>query len=453
MEGSTRRAMLRKRARCAKPEPPMSDTPPCPTARAMAAAMTAQTMTSERAVRACLDRIGAREASLGAWVIVDGERALERAKAVDTSRRVGDRMPTLAGIPIGVKDNIETADLPTGYGSPIYEKHRPAADAACVTQAKNAGAIVLGKTVTTEFAYYSPGKTVNPHHPEHTPGGSSQGSAAAVAAGMVPLAFGSQTAGSLIRPAAYCGVVGFKPSWGLIPRAGVKLLSDWLDTVGVFGRDVEDVAFFVAGLTARPTLRPDGGTRSFRVAVLREPYPCAAEPEAVSVLDAASEALGRAGHVVVDLPAPPMVQPIARLQRLVMAYEMDKSLGHERREHEAKLSAILKTYLDEGRGTSARAYDAAIATTREVMRDIDSFFGEADVILSPSAPGEAPRGLHATGDPAFNRVWTQLQLPCISVPAGKGPNDLPVGVQLAARSGQDVLLLAAALALQTALKG
>ena len=431
----------------------MAEAPACPTARSMVRAMAAHEATAEALVRACLSRIAERDLALGAWMVVDADGALEQARAWDKARTLGDKVPALAGVPIGVKDNIETADLPTGYGSEIYAGHRPVADAASVAQARNAGAIVLGKTVSTEFAYYSPGKTVNPHNAEHTPGGSSQGSAAAVAAGMVPLAFGTQTAGSIIRPAAYCGVVGYKPSWGLIPRAGVKLLSDWLDTVGVFARDVEDAAFFVAGLTARPGLKSEGAPGPYTIAVLREPYPGEAEPEAVATLDRAAEALRKAGHTIVDLPTPKALQPIPRLQRLVMAYDMDKSLGHERRHFENSLSPILKAYLDEGRGTAARAYDAAIATTRETMRDIEAVFGAADVILSPSAAGEAPKGLHATGDPAFNRIWTQLQLPCLTLPAGSGPNGLPVGVQLAARSGQDALLLAVALATETALRG
>ena len=430
----------------------MSEAPICPTARTMAKAMEAGEMTAVQAVQACLDRIAARETEVGAWMVVDTDGALAQAQASDRSRALDDTTHPLAGIPFAVKDNIDTVDLPTGYGSAIYDGHRPAADAASVAQARNVGAIVLGKTVTTEFAYYQPGKTANPHHPEHTPGGSSQGSAAAVGAGMVPLAFGTQTAGSVIRPAAYCGVVGYKPSWGMIPRQGVKVLSDWLDTIGIFARDVEDAAFFAAGLTGRSALRPDGSGGPYKIGVLREPYPAAAEPEAVAVLDAASEALRKAGHEVADLPMPKALQPLPRLQRLVMAYDMDKALGHERRAYESSLSSILKSYLDEGRGISPRAYDAALATTREVQRDIGAVFGGFDVILSPPAAGEAPKGLHATGDPAFNRIWTQLQLPCITVPAGKGPNGLPLGVQLAARSGQDALLLAVALATETALK-
>ena len=430
----------------------MRDVPPTSSARAIAAALKAGTTTSEVEVRACLDRIAERDPALGAFVVLGADAAIAAAQHWDKARKLGDNLPPLAGIPLAVKDNIDTADLPTGYGSEIYDKHRPAADAACVAQARNAGAIVVGKTVTTEFAYYRPGKTVNPHDPERTPGGSSQGSAAAVGAGLVPLAFGTQTAGSIIRPAAYCGIVGYKPTWGLIPRGGVKVISDWLDTVGILARDVEDAAFAVAGLTARPALRPEG-RRTFKFAVLREPYPGTAEPEAVTALDRAMAALEGAGHTVRDLPMPPQLHQLVRLQRLVMAYEMDKALGDERRRHEAKLSSILKSYLDEGRAISTRAYDGAIATTREVMRDIDAVFGDADVILSPPAPGEAPKGLQATGDPAFNRVWTQLQLPCLSLPAGIGPNGMPVGVQLAARTGQDALLLAAALATESALRG
>ena len=429
----------------------MSETLPCPTARSLAADLNAGKTTSEATIRDTLDRIAAHDAALGAFMVVGSEPALEQARAWDKVRKLGDKVPRLAGVPLAVKDNIDTADLPTGYGSELYDKHRPVSDAACVAQARNAGAIVVGKTVTTEFAYYRPGKTVNPHDPERTPGGSSQGSAAAVGAGLVPLAFGTQTAGSIIRPAAYCGVVGYKPTWGLIPRAGVKVISDWLDTVGLIARDVEDAAFAIAGLTARPSLKPEpGGT--FKIAVLREPYPGHAEPEAVVALDRAMAALEKAGHAVRDLPNPPQLQQLAKLQRLVMAYEMDKALADERRRHEAKLSSILKSYLDEGRTISARAYDQAIAATREMIRDIDAIFGDADVILSPPAPGEAPKGLQATGDPAFNRVWTQLQLPCLTLPAGHGPNNMPVGVQLAARAGQDALLFSVALATESALK-
>ena len=429
----------------------MSNAIPFLSARETARLIVTDVVTAESVARVCLETIAEHDGAIGAWHLVDREAAIAQAKAYDRTGALADQPPALGGVPIAVKDNIDTVDLPTSYGSDIYEKHRPAADAACVALAKRAGAIVIGKTVTTEFAYYQPGKTGNPHNTAHTPGGSSQGSAAAVAAGMVPLALGTQTAGSVIRPAAYCGIVGYKPSWGLIPRQGVKVLSDWLDTVGVFARDVEDAAFFVAGLTGRPSLRPTGEGGPFHIAVLRPPYPSEPEPEALTILDRAAGALRAAGHAVRDLPTPAALQNLPRLQRLVMAYDMERALAYERQAFEPRLSSILKTYLDEGKGISPRAYDSAMATTREIQRDLDSLFGEADVILSPSAPGEAPKGLHATGDPAFNRIWTQLQLPCITLPAGFGPNGLPVGVQLTARFGQDAALLVAALALEQAL--
>ena len=431
----------------------MSNAAPIMSARETARLVASHALTAEAAVKTSLAAIAAREPAVGAFHTLAADQALDAARAFDKSAAHAEVPLALGGVPIGVKDNIDTADIPTGYGSAIYEGQRPGADAACVALARRAGAIVIGKTVTTEFAYYQPGKTSNAHNAAHTPGGSSQGSAAAVASGMVPVAFGTQTAGSVIRPAAYNGVVGYKPSWGLIPRQGLKVLSDWLDTIGVFAQDVADAAFFVAALTGRSALVPAGAGSKLRVAVLRAPYAGEAEPEAVAALERASGALRDAGHVVTDLPMPHALQNLPRLQRLVMGYDMERSLAHERRVHETKISSILKSYLDEGKSISASAYDAAMATVKGVQRDMEAVFGEADVILSPSAPGEAPKGLQATGDPAFNRVWTLLQLPAITVPAGFGPNRLPVGVQLSARSGQDAALLAAALTLETALAG
>ncbi len=418
------------------------------TARETARRIAEGDLTAEAAVRACLAAIAASEPAVGAWQVVAAEQAVEAARGFDRARApVG----ALGGVPIAVKDNIDTAELPTGYGSPIYAGHRPATDAACVVAAKRAGAIPLGKTVTTEFAYYHPGKTANPHNTTHTPGGSSQGSAAAVAAGMVPLAFGTQTAGSVVRPAAYCGIVGYKPSWGLIPRQGVKVLSDWLDTVGVFAQDVEDAAFFVAALTGRPELRPAGQARALRVAVLRPPYPEPADADALAALERGASALRGDGHVVVDLPASPTLQALATLPRLVMGYDMARSLAFERDRHANQISNVLRTYLDEGRTVMPEAYDAAMAAVRRAQADMDALFGAADVILAPAAPGEAPQGLDATGDPAFNRLWTLLQTPALTVPAGFGARGLPLGVQLVARPGQDAGLLGAALALEAAL--
>ncbi len=418
------------------------------TARETVRRIAAGALTAEAAVRTCLDAIAAREPAVGAWQVLAGEQALAAARRFEEGGRPAD---LLGGVPIAVKDNIETAALPTGYGSPIYEGHRPIADAACVVAAQAAGAIVLGKTVSTEFAYFQPGRTANPHNLEHTPGGSSQGSAAAVAAGMVPLAFGTQTAGSVVRPAAYCGVVGYKPSWGLIPRGGLKVLSDWLDTIGVFAQDVEDAAFFAAALSGRPNLRPQGQASALRVAVLRPPYPETAEPDALDALERAASALRANGHTVTDLPAPDVLDRMSGLQRLVMGYDMVRSLAHERVHDADRLSPVLRRFLHESAAITPEAYDAAMKTVRETQADMDRVFGSADVILSPPAPGEAPHGLQATGDPAFNRAWTLLQTPCLTVPAGVGARGLPVGGQLSARPGHDAGLLAAALALEAAL--
>jgi len=249
-------------------------------------------LTAEALAAACLDRIEAREAVVGAWQYLDREQVLATARRRDAEPPRGP----LHGIPIAVKDLIDTADMPTGYGSPIYRNHRPTADASCVALAKAAGAVVLGKTVTTEFAAFTPGKTANPRNPAHTPGGSSSGSAAAVADGMVRLAFGTQTAGSVIRPAAYCGVVGYKPSFGLINRAGVKPLADSLDTVGIIASTVEDATFFAGALSERPALRHLAvRSEAPRFGFYRTPMWNQAEPETVAALEAARAALERAG--------------------------------------------------------------------------------------------------------------------------------------------------------------
>ena len=326
----------------------MPDTKAFLSARETAGLIAAEKLTASEAVTRCFETVAEREPAVGAWHVINKEQVLAQAKAYDREVSLSGKPLPLGGVPIAVKDNIDTADLRTSYGSSIYENHQPVTDAASVVLARRAGAIVMGKTVTTEFAYYRPGKTSNPHNSAHTPGGSSQGSAAAVASGMVPLAFGTQTAGSVIRPASYCGIVGFKPSWGLIPRQGVKVLSDWLDTVGVFGRDVEDVAFFVAGLTGRNALRPDGSGGPYEVAVLRAPYPAEPEPETVAALEHAAEALRKAGHGVSDLPTPHSLQNLPRLQRLVMAYDMEKALAFERRAHE--FEPVLDFEVLSGRG-------------------------------------------------------------------------------------------------------
>jgi amidase len=417
-------------------------------ARAAAREIAASRLSAEALVLASLDRIAAREPVVGAWHYLDREAALAAARHCDASTPKGP----LHGVPIAVKDLIDTADMPTGYGSPIYEGHRPVADAACVALARAAGAIILGKTVTTEFACFTAGKTANPRNPAHTPGGSSSGSAAAVADGMVPLALGTQTAGSVIRPAAYCGVVGFKPSFGVIPRAGVKPLCDSLDTVGAMARDVADAAFLAAILGGRPALRhlamPDAPPR---FGFYRTPMWEAAEPATVAALERARAALDRAGARVAEVAIPPEHQGLTAAQETIMGFELVRGLAYERLQHSAELSPRLGQLLDEGMAVRPDSYDAAVAQTAAARARLDGFFGPCEAMLVPAAPGEAPEGLGYTGNPVFSRMWTLLGVPCVTLPAIWGDRGLPTGIQLVGRIGRDAQLIAAALFAERAL--
>jgi amidase len=338
-------------------------------------------------------------------------------------------------VPIAVKDILETADMPTAYGSPIYEGYRPGADAAVVALARAAGMVVLGKTVTTEFATRRPGKTRNPHGLSRTPGGSSSGSAAAVADGMVPLAFGTQTAGSVIRPAAYCGVVGYKPSFGLLPRAGMKQTADGLDTIGGFARSVAEVARFVGVLSRRPALVSLEPIAAPRLAFCRTHQWGEAQPETKQLLEA------------LDLPevaAPPEHAPLAAAHETVNRREIADALAWEDAAHRDLLSPRLRDMIADGRRVEPAAYDAAKAAAETARRALPAFFGDNDAIVVPAAPGEAPEGLESTGEPTFNRIWTLLGVPCVTIPGGKGPNGMPLGIQLVGRIGDDARLLAAA---------
>ena len=343
--------------------------------------------------------------------------------------------------------------MPTGYGSAIYARHRPAADAACVALARAAGAIVIGKTVTTEFACFTPGKTANPRNPAHTPGGSSSGSAAAVADRMAPLAFGTQTAGSVIRPAAFCGVVGYKPSFGTIPRAGVKMLCDSLDTVGTMARNVADAAFFAGVVAGRPELRDIAPSEAPpRFGLYRTPMWDEAEPETAAALDRTRAALERAGARVEEIAVPAEHRRLTEAQQSIMGFELVRGLAYERLQHSAELSPPLAQLLDAGLAVGAPEYDAAIAETAAARARLDGFFGACDALLTPAAPGEAPRGLGHTGNPVFNRMWTLLGVPCVTLPAVWGESGLPTGIQLVGRIGDDARLMAAALFAERALE-
>jgi Asp-tRNA(Asn)/Glu-tRNA(Gln) amidotransferase A subunit family amidase len=417
-------------------------------ARDAAREIAAGRLSATALVAACLDRIAAREAVVGAWHYLDRDAAVAAARRCDASEPSGP----LHGIPIAVKDLIDTSDMPTGYGSAIYEGHLPAADAACVALARAAGAIVLGKTVTTEFACFTAGKTANPRNPAHTPGGSSSGSAAAVADFMVPLALGTQTAGSVIRPASYCGVVGFKPSFGVIPRAGVKPLADSLDTVGTMARNVGDAAFLAAILGGRPALRDVAMPAAPpRFGLYRTPMWDEAEPSTAAALDHARAALERAGAGVADIAVPPEHRGLTDAQDRVMGFELARGLAYERLQHSAELSPRLAQQLDAGMNVGVDAYEAACAETAKARARLDGFFGPCAAMLAPAAPGEAPAGLGYTGNPVFNRMWTLLGTPCVTLPAISGARGLPIGIQLIGRPGRDAQLMAAAIFAERAL--
>jgi len=405
-------------------------------------------LTAEALVTAYLDRIAARESVVGAWQHLDREQALAEARHRDAEPPRGP----LHGVPIAVKDLIDTCDMPTSYGSPIYRGHRPAADASCVALARAAGAIVLGKTVTTEFATFTPGKTANPRNPAHTPGGSSSGSAAAVADGMAPLAFGTQTAGSVIRPASFCGCVGYKPSFGLIDRAGVKPLADSLDTVGVFARTVDDAAFFAGVLSERPALRHLAmPVQAPHFGLYRTPMWDEAEPATVAAIDIARAALEHAGARVEELAIAPVHRELTAAQDKIMGFELSRALAYERIRHSAELSPRLAQLLDAGMAIGAEEYDAARTRTEAARASLVGFFAGYDAILVPAAPGEAPEGLDYTGNPVFNRMWTLLGVPCVTVPVGWGADGLPTGVQLVGRMQDDARLMACAAFLESAL--
>jgi len=394
--------------------------------------------TALETVEAALAAIQARDGELHAWKAVDAGFARRQARALDA----GPPRGALHGIPVGVKDIFDTADLPTEYGSPIYQGHRPAADAACIAAARAAGAVILGKTVTTEFATMVPAATVHPKNPKHTPGGSSSGSAAAVAAGMVRFAFGTQTVGSIIRPAAYCGVVGYKPSFGTLSRSGMKMGCDTLDTAGVIARSVDDAALLVAGSAMRSDLLEISSTKKPALAVCRSPNWHHMSPEGAAAFEAAAKRLAAKGARLVDLELDfPELDAAAST---ILVYEMARALAYEITNHRARVSPMLLERVDSGATMPYAQYAKAMAYAADCRRRLRDLAGGADAILTPSATGEAPLGLGSTGNTAMNRLWTLLHGPCVTVPAGDGPAGLPMGIQIVGLPGEDARTLAVA---------
>jgi Asp-tRNA(Asn)/Glu-tRNA(Gln) amidotransferase A subunit family amidase len=402
---------------------------------AVAAAVERGERTVRSVVEECLSAIDAG-VDLGAWVAVDPEAVRQAADALDRSGPPGP----FRGLPWGVKDIVETADLPTQCGSALYEGRRTGRDAAVVAALRDAGGLVLGKTVTTELAGLAPVATRNPHDPSRTPGGSSSGSAAAVAAGMVPAAIGTQTAGSIVRPAAFCGIAGFKPTKGSIPTAGVSMWAWSLDTIGVLAASVADAAF-AAGVLAGRRWSVDADGTAPRIGLLSAPWDA---DVADKTLAAIREATTRLPTTVVDVVASTAVAGAREAQEVVMSYEGARALAHERRIDGGRLTPTIRRNLDVGAAITVEEYGQAMDAAAEAVAALPELFTDVDVLVTPSAPGTAPTHERGTGDPVCCRAWTLLGCPAVNVPGLSGPDGLPLGLQVVGPPGKDRRTLAAA---------
>ena len=391
----------------------------------------------EDLVRSCLDRIEERDADVAAWVVIDPEQALEQARILDASSVSGP----LHGIPIGFKDIIDTSDLPTRYGSPIYEGFTPKADAACVALSRAAGAVILGKTVTTEFAGRHPGPTAHPQNPQYTPGGSSSGSAAAVADLQIPLAMGTQTAGSMIRPSAYCGVYALKPTFGLFSMAGVHDLAETFDTLGIMARSVEDLALFRSVLMAIPTRHFAVVDSPPRIGFCRTPMWNEADQATQEHLELAASQLGKAGARIIDLNLPNDFNDLLPVCWRVVVFEMARSLAYEKHRHADGISSKARQMITDGEATSLTTYLNDLRNIERLRILIHELMDDIDIILTPAAVGEPHVGHADTGPVTFNFLWHILNLPTMNIPAFTGPQGLPIGAQVVARRYEDEALL------------
>ena len=412
-------------------------------ANSAAAKIKAGELSSEALVQACLDRVSEREHQIRAWSWLDADAAVAQARACD--RATGLKGP-LHGVPIGVKDVIDTADMPTAYGSAIYKGYRPRADAACVSLARAAGAVILGKTETTEFASIHPAATRNPLAPAHTPGGSSSGSAAAVADFMVPLAVGTQTGGSTIRPAAFCGVVGYKPSFNRVNRAGLKFSAESFDTIGFFARNVEDTALLAHVMSGQERLgdaelRED---KAPRIGLCRTSRWSQASSQMRGAIEDAAQRMAAAGAEVELVALTPAFDQLHEAHALIMQYEAARATAWEYRVHGDLLSPAYHQRIRAGQGIPRERYEAALRQAESGRQDFADVWGELDVLITPSAVDEAPLGLESTGDSVFNRLWTLLGVPCVHLPFGIGTSGLPLGLQVVGRREDDVATLTCA---------
>jgi amidase len=397
-------------------------------------------ITAEALVRDCLARIEAREPTVRAFATIDPEHALRQARDLDR----GPNRGALHGVPIGVKDVIDTFDLPTEMGSPIYQGHRAACDAACVALVRAAGAVILGKTVTCEFAGMSPGPTTNPHNPAHTPGGSSSGSAAAVADVMVPAAFGTQTGGSVLRPASYCGVVGFKPTFNLFNRSGIKFAAETLDTLGLLARTIDDIELITAVLVGKTPARRTMDSAP-RLGLCRTPLWDTAQPETMQAIEDAAARLAAAGASVREIVLPEEFSRLYHAAReTINNYERSKSHAADWASDSGRISRVLGDRIRLGFAMKHADYIAALRLGEHCRALIEPAFDGVDAMIAPCVKGEAPAGLGHTGDPAFQQIWTALYVPSMSLPTHRGPKGLPVSIQLVAPRYEDDRLFACA---------
>ncbi|MCB1418387.1 MAG: amidase [Notoacmeibacter sp.] len=393
-----------------------------------------------RSARDCLaesfDAIAQKDGAIHAFTAVADRQAALNGPAQASG--------PLSGVAVGVKDIFDTHDLPTAYGSPLYAGWQPRADAAIVAMIRAAGGTIAGKTVTTEMAFFQPGPTVNPHDPAHTPGGSSSGSAAAIAAGMIPAALGTQTGGSVIRPAAFCGVAGYKPSFRLAPATGMKTFSWTLDTTGFMAASVADVALFAHLALSRPLAVEPIDPSTLRIGLYRAANAGEAAEDMLEAVEEAARRAGHAGATIIEMMEPDALAEARLIHPVIQDFEAARALADEHRRCRDGLSDKLLECLDRGAAIAAETYDDARRTARRARKAATSLFDHVDVLLTPSAPGAAPSGLTSTGSPAFNKLWTLTGNPCVSVPGLKNAAGLPLGVQVTARFGRDKAALDAA---------
>lgn len=426
-------------------------------------AMAAGRLTSVQLVQSCLDRIAETDDKIGAWAHLDGEAALAQAAEADRRRKAGYGLGALHGVPVGLKDIIDTADMPTQRGTPVFAGRQPDADARVVELLRQAGAVILGKTVTTELAFMHPSETRNPHNPDHSPGGSSSGSAAAVSALQVPLAVGTQTNGSVIRPASFCGTFGFKPTRGVVPRSGVLETSVTLDQIGGFARTLADVALLtdaIAGYDQRDAASLPWPPPHMAAGVAQDvpvppdlawfdlPFNDRLSDAAREGLDAVIEVLGE--RVLRMTPADTLSNLVA-VQARIHEYEFCRHLAETLDGHWDQISDTLKPIVTRGRQIGLTEYEDALAVKASAEKFFADFFLEFDAIIAPAAAGEAPRVGSGTGDPVFCTLWTLAGLPCVTLPLLVGETGLPIGVQLIGAAEKDDRLLRTARWLQDTL--